>query len=584
MHIHALPALAAILVSAGAASAQAQECALTQGDDVPANNFLFGGGKDVMSFADFTDLRDYGSDRDAVNWYLHSGVTNGGKDWDLFGPGDPIPKWELVHNLYRFYSIMNETSGPFTDVPILFGRPGADTSTERKFFVAMIALRGAGIIEAVDDEGNYRPDDPLTRQEFLRIVFESINSPDSSKVADTALPPGDRADLSGYEDAAEVAGDAVPAIAGMLNSGCYSIAGNRIDPTATVPRIEMVRLLYALRHTPLPRTLPDYAEARLSAQREAAGIPKRIYHQSFSEDRVNESLLYASKGAMVEAVSVELESSGGMKGHDHLAYRWGLGGAVIANDYGTQIQIRDAKVHVTGNEAYAFYATAGGSIVVRDSFIDGGRAAMVTYNGRVEFDNVTIRGDDRTYSSDHFGGTVIYRNVDSVKEISARGGGGFFLDENTTGEFYDSHLEGEGFLAAITGIGSALFDNVTASLGTGITLTNNTSLLSDIATVTIKGGDFRFTKGDFFNVQKAQRGIIRIDGARVTIPQDANLITLTHGSAIRLYLKNTDIIGNIKVEDGSNLDVYMENARVRGQVTGKVGVFADEDSHFQASE
>lgn len=567
-----------LLVACTSARAAAPLCVTTP-DDAPvaSSNFLFGGSKDVMSFDDFKDLRGHESARAAVDWYLHSGITNGGQDWDRFGPADPLPRWEVVHNMYRFYSNMNETGAPFTDAPILF-MSGGDTTRERKFFGAAATLRGAGIIEAVDAAGNFEPDRFITREDFLLIFHRSINNADSSRAAGTALPAGTRADLGGYTDAAAVSERAVGAVAALIKAGCYRPAGKRIDPQGSVTRLEMVQLFFALRHTPVPKQMNGYAEARIKALIGADGTTRRVFGQQLATGTANTAAVYAKNAAMIDVANTRIDSSAGLESPDMFAYRWGLGGVVLANGYGTTIDIADADIRSTGSGAYALYATSGGTIHIKDSRIDGGRAAMVTYNGRIVLDNVSIRGTDRTFSSDHFGGTIVYRHVDSVKTMAQRGGGGFFLDENTTGEFYDSSLVGDGFLAVVTGIGRAYFKDTTVRMGTGIELTNNTSLLTDIATVTLDGGDFTIASGDLFTSKKAQRSIIRIRGSRLHLPAGANLLKLQHGSRARLYLDGVDVRGNVEVEDGSSAELYLHDARLHGTLSGKVSVQADAGS------
>ena len=79
------------------------------------------GSQGIMSFSDFTDVAGYESYRDAINWYLSSGVTNGGQTFTTFGPGDILEKWEPVHAIYRFYCIMNESGVPFADTLLFPG-------------------------------------------------------------------------------------------------------------------------------------------------------------------------------------------------------------------------------------------------------------------------------------------------------------------------------------------------------------------------------------------------------------------------------------------------------------------------------
>ncbi len=595
-----LLSIGSVLVLLACAENSYATCILPAKAESASNNFLFYGTKDLNSFGDFNDLVGFESDREAINWYLHSGITNGGQDWDHFGPSDIIPRWELAQNLHRFYSIMNESGAPFADVPVLMGT-GMDTALERKFFAAVIGLRGAGIIGTHDAQGNYRPDDPLSVHEMLVTVYRAVNNPDASRVPGTFMEPGTADDLKPFKVSGELGdGNDVASIAGMLRAQCYLPVNKQLDLDAGVKRIDMVRVLYALRGTPAPKRVNNYADARLKADITADGQSLRIRGLNWNSEQDNPLAVQARNGGQVMLDDSRISASGTIKAPDQFGYRWGMGGVLLANGYGSSIDIDRATLKATGRAVYSLYSTAGGSITIRNSEIDGGRTGMVTYNGRLTYDNVRIRGNDRTFSSDHFGGIVIYRNVDSNKAGTGNaaapglggpapgagappsgqggaggppmgGGGGFFLDENTTGEFYNSTLVGDS-LGTITGIGRAYFKDTVVTMRSGLTLVNNTSLLTDVATATLQGGSFTMTQGDLFTIDKKQQAMIFIDGSKISIPSGRNLVSAVKGGKARVYLKNVTIKGNVTAAAGSSVEVFLDNAKLIGKTSGTVSI------------
>lgn len=549
----------------------------------PHKVFPIAGSIHVMSFKDFTDVQGYEDYRCAIDWYLSSGLTNGGQTWDTFGPGDYVPRWEPVMNVYRFYSIMNEAGTFFEDVPM--NAPWSPPPHLR-YGDATSSLWGAGIISAtyVDGKAYFYPNDYMTIEDLLVLFYNAMNSDESSKTAGTSVAAGSLDDLTAfYTDAGDISADKIAAVAGMIKTGYFTPVGNTINPKGYATRLDMINLLYTISGTRAQRQMPADREARiLVGGIEVDGGYKNIVGQSLTAAAQDTSALYAKNGAKVRVGKSVIASTDActISYASPLAYRWGLTGSVLANGPGTIVNISKSDITSYAQEG-GLFATCGGVINLKNSILtqpSGGHTMNITYNGTINLENVDIKGTGRTFSSDFFGGTIIYRNVNSVKDS----GGAFFTDENTTAEMYNSRMIGTGGMGSQTGVSRTYYKNTVVEMGSGIVFSNNTSLPSDIATCTIDGGKVTLTDGDLFTVQRLQRAIIRINHAGISLPDGANILNVGCtddgcGQA-KLYLKNVNIVGNIYVEDGSTAEVYLTNSTITGTVTGNVTVVTDKKS------
>lgn len=122
---------------------------LEVGDAAPeksANANSIGGNTQLFHFDDFSDLAAYPEAEEAVNWWLSSGVTNGGKTFTTFGADDPFYRYDLAFFLYRYYGIVNDDGMWFyDDVPI----NQAGSVVGMKFNDAVTNVRWSGIMNGV---------------------------------------------------------------------------------------------------------------------------------------------------------------------------------------------------------------------------------------------------------------------------------------------------------------------------------------------------------------------------------------------------------------------------------------------------
>ena len=549
--------------------------------------YSVGGALNIFSFADFKDLAGYEDYRCAVDWYMGSGVTNAGQTWDTFEPVGAVSRWEAAMNLYRFFTILNETGCDLADV--------ADPRNQR-YLPAVQQVCGSGIYGTIENK-RFHPDDAIKVQDFLAWVYRAMNSPDSARQPGTHVDAGTAADIAAYTDATQVSQENLAGVAGMIKASYYTPKGKTIDPNANVARIDMVNLLYVLSSVRAPKVINADAEARIKGIVVVDGGKKSIDKQNLSATGINTSAIYAKNGAHVDVTNSKIATNSAMqvpttnisemgKG---LAYRWGLDGGVLASGAGTRINISNSTASAVGEGtdkgAYVLYSMLGGTISVKNSELHrDGYTSMVTINGNLIFEDVKITGSGRTYSSDLGGGTITYKNVYSEKR-GGQGGGGFMNDETTTGIFLNSTLKGDSYLSQSTGMARIYMKDTTVETGSGVDFRNNTSIPWDTAELVVDGGSLTFTNKCFvpkdpkdtckkyaLGASNGQRFIARLNGPKITLADGINLLHLSDKSQARVYLKDVTVGGNIDVEPGSSAEIYLENASISGKVSGDVRI------------
>jgi hypothetical protein len=574
-------------------------------------DYSVGGSRNIFSFDDFKDLKDYQSSRCAINWYLGSGVADGGQTWELFEPEGAVTRWELAMNIYRFFAIMNETGCDLDDV--------SDVATQY-FLPSVQNLCGAGIYGKIESK-RLHPYDHVQVQELLAWVYRAMNSPEAALKAGTRVEPGTLADLAAYGDAKDIAEENLPAVAGMIKAGYYTPKEKQgggpggapgggpgagagtgqnlksISPKSEINRIDMVNLLYKLANLRVPKTMNADAEARIKAVVYVDGGKKTIEKQNIAASGVNTSAVYAKNGAVVDIKDAKISTSSNMKSPSGagvsqmgsmLAYRWGLDGGVVANGAGTVVNITNSEATSTGEGAYVLYALLGGTIDVKNSTISRDDYTLfVANNGNIVLDNVKIRGKGRSYSSDLGGGTITYKNVDSEK-YEGGGGGAVMNDEWTSGIFLNSTIKGDSYLSQSTGLASIYMKDTTVETASGVEFRNNTSMPTDTASWVVDGGSLTFTNKCFKSTDQrfsnhqckpyvvaashGERAVVHFNGPKITLAPGINLLHLSEKSQARLYLKDMTVGGDVLVEPGCSAEIYLDNATMTGKVTGDVKI------------
>jgi hypothetical protein len=529
-----------------------------------ANSSASGGNYNLFRYDDFTDLAGghYDKLKDAVNWWLSCGVTNGGESWTYFGAESNFYRYDLAFFLYRFYGITNDDGlWPYADFP---HNPLSGTHFY-KFTDAVLACRWAGIMNGIGNDC-FDPYGSLTTEELLTVLYRVVNwSPEilpqatRDKIAEfgqsdyhktttqiNANFPASvtakigKVDVEGtlknlnYFPDGSVSEWAKEAVAFFIATGLYTPPAN-FNPQDELNKIEVINILYQVcKGTGAPQTdkfglfgsttvMNDYTkDTTVKGGSFTIGNP--------DEPVKGTSLIAVRNGAKVTMEGVSITSNGVEAGSGYqLAYRWGDSPTVIAYGKGSVLTLKDATLDfaqtVERNHG-GLMPTAGGTIIVDNATFKSHLSSISTYNGTLVYKNtkgMTTKGSQtgRTHSSDFFSGVTVYENCELNKGMTDDNGkplsGIAFNDEAASLYILNCPYYGAGF-GNLTGVATAYVENSTL-YATPTNCTNNTSMLSDVtsyrmvnSTVTYPAGIATVVKEGRLAADYINCGEIKLEG------------------------------------------------------------------------
>lgn len=175
----------------------------------------------------FNDMGGYGWAVPAVDFLrgyrIVSGTDNAGR---AFTPEGLTRRGDYTLMLYNAFSFPSAGTESFPDVP-------ADS-----YYARGIAAAKAAGIAAGDTDGNYRPDETITRQDAAVLLYRTMGR-------SGAMPSGGYADLAAFPDRGAVADYAVESMASLVKLGVFhGDEAGRLNPTALLTRAEMASLFY----------------------------------------------------------------------------------------------------------------------------------------------------------------------------------------------------------------------------------------------------------------------------------------------------------------------------------------------------
>mgnify|MGYP003815068801 CR=1 FL=1 len=177
----------------------------------------------------YTDIAGHWAERDILT--ASSLGFLGGASETLFAPDSPITRAELIVCLYRLYALADETAASasaasFTDVPA-----GSPYETAVNWAAASGIVKGSG--------GLFRPDDPVSREEFAVIFYRF-----DCAAKKTAPQTGAAAVGSSAPDAASVSAWAAEAMNWALGKKLLAgMTGGLLCPKADATRAQTAAVL-----------------------------------------------------------------------------------------------------------------------------------------------------------------------------------------------------------------------------------------------------------------------------------------------------------------------------------------------------
>ena len=477
----------------------------------------------LFTAADFADLAAASpAELAAVNWWLDSGFTNGADSLYHFGyDRESFYTFELTLFIYRYFGIYDNA----------YGKPMEGfTIGSEPYFVSLMNTNGTGIIDdihAVDPQTSVDCSAAMTWQDVLATIYNALQS------GYAKLSAAGQAGAAALPAAGDAAAKA-QAVAAMLG---LSVA----DYGAPISKMEAIEVFYALaqKNYIIPMTYPDEDYARRTsldvegAENLANGNDKTAAFavDTFldadaalsGEDAVidvegNLNALVVAKGAHVTLEDPYLSTT-----TSNSDYGFGGGAVVMARDAGTLVTLlgTDGSINVnvnTGSSAGGLMPLCSATIYSRNLHIysPGTHTSNLTYNGVLWYDNGTILGAGRIFSTDYWGGYIVYNESASFKE---EGAGGSVLDETSLVYYKNSYIHGSS-TSEINGCGTVYYENCIADFDAYYEFHNNTSYWTDTGSLYAVNSVLNFGESFYWDA-KAAKSVVTVADSQVTLNDDS---------------------------------------------------------------
>ena len=177
----------------------------------------------------FNDMGSYGWAVPGVEFLAAYGITTGTGTGTTYSPAGTLTRGDYILMLVRTFGFTADgaASGNFSDV-----------KADAYYADALAVARALGIATA-DANGNFRPGDPVTRQDSMVFLYRAMQK------AGRGISSAQDSFLTRFPDGAAVSAAARPAVAAMAQAGV--IKGDqvgRLNPQGTLTRAEMAVILH----------------------------------------------------------------------------------------------------------------------------------------------------------------------------------------------------------------------------------------------------------------------------------------------------------------------------------------------------
>ena len=523
------------------------------------SNIYIGANTTLLTAADYgiTDEKDAA----IANWWLGSGITNAGLTLEEFG--DTFHRFELMFDIYRQFQIVIDQDTTVVNVGGVWADPtdsNPSQPTNDQYSDATSATIYAGIWDGVyttmNAEGYLENipgvttigvGEPVDGETLFVLLYNAFVSPWSRLNEEgKAIAAG----LNAADNAAKVV-----QMQTALGMDDWAIENYTTQKLAVLDVLKTVDQYVAIKDGP---------DAELQAAAQAAGYA--IVDQATSDmasliDQLSARIIEEDtvingedittdlptalfvKDGKVSITDATIVSSGsntdpgstGISAQDLLSvasgmpatssagynmttanayYREGFGAELAAWGEDTIIELTTTTGELVvsgpsnGSMAGALYNSFGASILVKNAvaYSGGQHLSNTVYNGTIHYLEACAIGAGRMYSSDFWGGNVVFENTVSS--------GGNVTDEPTAAIIKNGVYNGSG---QIHGYATMYFENAIIENG-GFTTKNNTSLISDTSTVTLVNTVMEGSS--LLNVQRASHNITTLVDSQLNLTAD----------------------------------------------------------------
>lgn len=514
---------------------------------IGTNSTLF----ELSDFADMADASDY--DKAAVNWWIHSGFTNGADSLYTFGYERPaFYTFELTLFVYRYFGIYDNA----------YGKPMAGFSIgSEPYFVSLMNTNGTGIIDDIHCVVPQESVDCSAAMTYTDILATLYNAMTSAYAKLSEAGEAAAASLAAA-DTAQAKAEAMAALLGL------EVA----DYDAEVSKMEAIGILYELAQgnyiTPMTYPDTDYAIATAmdveGSDEPTNGNDKTAAYEVDTfidkdarltgEDAVidiegNYNALVVADGAKVTIENPYLCTT-----TSNSDYGFGGGAVLMARDAGTCVSLlgTDGSVNVnvqTGSSAGGLMPLCSAAIYSRNLkiFSPGTHTSNLTYNGVLWYDNGTVLGDGRIFSTDYWGGYLMYNESVSFK---GEGSGSCVLDETSLVYYKNSYLHGSS-TSEINGCGTVYYENCVADFDAFYEFHNNTSYWTDTGSLYAVNSVLNFGESFYWDA-KAAKSVVTLADSKVTLNDDSE-----YAIAIGYTKGGKDFMTSEEMEPGAEAVSYI---------------------------
>ena len=173
---------------------------------------------DAISFKDIDNVKWA---EDAI-YYLHATNVVSGKDAYTFAPNDKVTRAELAKMLVLGFNLKGDGAISFNDV------------NSSAWYAEYVKIAAANGLIKGDENGNFNPNEPVSRQDAAVMMYRAIGS--TSK-----------ADKAYFVDYSEISPYAQDAVDYMCANGVINGIGNGVfAPFANLTRAQSAKMIYGL--------------------------------------------------------------------------------------------------------------------------------------------------------------------------------------------------------------------------------------------------------------------------------------------------------------------------------------------------
>ncbi len=149
-----------------------------------------------------------------------------GKGKKRFQPNDTLKRGDFVLMLARAFNFQLNGSASFPDVP-----------RNSYYAGAIAAAKSLGLIKGSGQNGSFRPEAEITRQEAATILFRVLQREQNLSAADLGY-------LTSYSDSGQIDTYAQTALATLIRDGVFEGSGGRLYPYSPLTRAQMAVILH----------------------------------------------------------------------------------------------------------------------------------------------------------------------------------------------------------------------------------------------------------------------------------------------------------------------------------------------------